>query len=90
MIGFDNEEGAKTAQSILRSTPVTTFIKSLLFTGAKRIVNKELLMRIDLTKASELMPTDELGDAEAQRYKNYCKTTQRPSGPHCFSHRGHE
>ena len=84
MIGFDNEEGAKTAQSILRSTPVITFIKSLLFTDAKRIVNKELLMRIDLTKASEMMPTDELGDVEAQRYKTLLRNNAALRQPTLF------
>ena len=84
MIGFDNMDEARITQSILRSTPVTTFIKSLLFTDAKRIVNKDLLMRIDLTKASELMPTDELGDAKAQRYKTLLRNNAALRQPTLF------
>jgi hypothetical protein len=50
-IGFDNLEFAMIAQHILNSDLVQSFIKSIIFPDAKRIINKDILMRIDLRKA---------------------------------------
>ena len=52
-IGFDNEEDAKTVLSLLSNILVKDFIESVSFADAKRIITKELLMRISLLKAEQ-------------------------------------
>lgn len=52
-LGFDNYEEACVTQKILNSHPVQSFIHSLLFADAKRVINKDLLMRIDLLKIAD-------------------------------------
>lgn len=53
MLGFDNLSEANEVLKILNSDVVQGFISSLSFTDAKRIITKDLLMRIDLHKAAE-------------------------------------
>lgn len=55
LIGFDNEKDAKITCDILNSQIVQDFIKTLMFADAKRVINKELLMRIDIREAASLL-----------------------------------
>ena len=52
-IGFDNEEDAKTVLYLLSNTVVRDFIESISFVDSKRIITKELLMRISMLKAEQ-------------------------------------
>lgn len=53
MLGFDTLDDAVTTLQLLNGEPVQSFMKSLIFADAKRVINKDLLMRIDLMKALE-------------------------------------
>ena len=57
LLGFDNESTANCILKILNSEIVQRFMKSLVFFDAKRSINKDLLMRIDLEKAAEKLYT---------------------------------
>lgn len=52
-IGFEKYEDAKVAHALLNSDLVQAFLKSVVFSDAKRTITKELLMRINLLKAYE-------------------------------------
>jgi len=54
-IGFDNVETAQIAQKILNSDRVQAFLKAIIFPDAKRPITKDILMRIDLEKAFNLL-----------------------------------
>ncbi|MDO4932660.1 MAG: SAM-dependent methyltransferase [Prevotellaceae bacterium] len=54
MLGFDDYDVARLTLSILNSQPVQDFIRSICFYDAKRAINKELLMRINLLSAISL------------------------------------
>lgn len=60
LLGFDNYEEAHVALKLLNSHPVQSFVRSLLFADAKRVVNKDLLMRIDLLKIADRMTKSDL------------------------------
>jgi hypothetical protein len=47
-IGFDNLDEALITQSLLNKNETQEFIQSFMFTDAKRVITKELLMRIDI------------------------------------------
>lgn len=80
MLGFDEYEHALITQRLLNSGPVQAFIRSLLFADAKRVVNKDLLMRIDLLKAMEFVKNEEVGvsAAEWERYSSFIKSKIAP------------
>lgn len=78
MLGFDNFDDALITQHILKSKHVQTLIKALLFLDAKRVINKELLMRIDLTKALELIPEQTFKNFDLQRYKHLLSNNTSP------------
>lgn len=78
MLGFNSLNDAIITQRILKSTPVQTFIGSLLFADAKRVINKDLLMRIDLIKALEHIPADMFKKNEVQQYKSLLKARMIP------------
>lgn len=75
MLGFDDYEEALVAQRILNSPPVQGFIRSLLFNDAKRVINKELLMRIDLRKAVDSMRKEDIGVDEIS-WENFCASLE--------------
>lgn len=50
MIGFDNYDEAMNALEALESPQVTEFMQSISFDDAKRVVTKDLLMRINLQR----------------------------------------
>ena len=51
-VGFEHLYHAMLFQKILNSDIVQRFLRALIFVDAKRCINKELLMRIDLLKAA--------------------------------------
>ncbi|MDR1974161.1 MAG: SAM-dependent methyltransferase [Bacteroidales bacterium] len=53
-IGFENFADAKAAQLLLNKPETQAFIKSFMFMDAKRAITKDLLMRIDLDKISQV------------------------------------
>ena len=60
LLGFDDEDTANCVLKILNSEIVQRFMKSLVFYDAKRSINKDLLMRIDLEKAAKKLYTADL------------------------------
>ncbi len=52
-IGFEERKNAEIAHYILNSEKVQNLLKSIIFTDAKRAINKDTLMRIDLKKSYE-------------------------------------
>lgn len=77
ILGLENLEDARTTQALLNCSPVQSFLNSLVFTDAKRVINKELLMRIDLIKALELSDMN-IDKQEAQRYAAMLKASVTP------------
>lgn len=55
MLGFDDYNVARLTLEILNSQSVQNFIKSVCFYDAKRVINKDLLMRINLSSALSLL-----------------------------------
>lgn len=53
LLGFKNADYAKLTLFILQSNLLKCFIRNICFMDAKRIVNRELLMRIDLYQLSK-------------------------------------
>lgn len=80
LMGFDNRDVAKCFLKILNSDIVQRFIKSLVFHDAKRSINKDLLMRIDLEKAAKLLFNKSiLSKKEYELSSNYLATFRRRS-----------
>lgn len=81
LLGFDNYEEAHVAQSILNSGPVQTFIHSLLFVDAKRVINKDLLMRVDFMKILEHMQNENLNisKADLEKFLLFIKKNSNPT-----------
>lgn len=50
-LGFDNEQDAQMVLSVLSSLLVKEFLDSISFSDSKRMITKDLLMRINLIKA---------------------------------------
>ena len=62
-IGFDTMEEAQIAQKILNSNIVQAFLKAIIFSDAKRPITKDVLMRIDIEKAYNLLePESKISD----------------------------
>ncbi len=55
-LGFDDEKEAVFALLLLNSIVVQTFLRSIVFFDNKRLITKEILMRIDLRKAAAIVP----------------------------------
>lgn len=49
-LDFDNLEDAKTILSLLQGQEIQSLLKSLIFVDAKRVITKNLLMRLDLMR----------------------------------------
>ncbi len=58
LLGFDNQDMAMCFIHILNSPIVQKFMQSLVFFDAKRSINKDLLMRIDVEKAANCLLTE--------------------------------
>jgi len=54
-IGFDTFEEARIVQKILNGDVVQSFLKAIIFSDAKRPITKDILMRIDLKEACEML-----------------------------------
>lgn len=54
-IGFDNKDTAIKALEVYNSTVIKNFLRTITFDDAKRIISKEILMRIDYFKAYEVL-----------------------------------
>ena len=80
-LGFDDYTIASALHRLLNSTEVQSFIRSLLFMDAKRAINKELLMRIDLLEAARIIGEDRLGlhREEFVYFTEKLKTSLQPS-----------
>ncbi len=78
MLGFERKTDALITQHLLKSAPVQSFIKSLLFVDAKRVINKDLLMRIDLIKALKHFSDESLSESELQNYCSKLKDNMFP------------
>ncbi len=85
-LGFDNYSDALFTASILNSPSVRRFLKSIVFTDAKRPYTKDVLMRIDLSRAASQFSADAfralwaewgygpsvpVGDLEFEEYKKH-------------------
>ena len=55
LIGFDNKEEAQMMLYLLNHTITKAFIETIMFSDAKRVINKDLLMRIDIAEVSETL-----------------------------------
>ncbi len=82
MLGLDTLDDAIMTKKILDSEPVRLFIDSLMFTDAKRVINKDLLMRVNLLKALE--PLADSGFDE-ERLKNYVAMLKANIAPKQYS-----
>ena len=66
-IGFDTLEQAEFVWNLLNTENVSDFLKGISFNDAKRMINKEVLMRLDLKKLAQLLGKDTcLFDTTAQ------------------------
>jgi len=70
LMGFDNRRFAEITLKILNSEMVQGFINSILFMDAKRPINKDLLMRIDLIEAAKSMHERQLSLTDDE-YREY-------------------
>lgn len=82
MLGFDSLDDAMMTQSLLNSDSVRSFMNSIVFKDAKRVINKELLMRIDLIKAFEYYSDKSM--PECQKYLDMLKAHLVPKQPSLF------
>jgi len=64
LMGFENKAFAELTLKILNSSMVQGFMDSILFEDAKRPINKDLLMRIDLVAAARSVDRSLLGVSE--------------------------
>ena len=88
MLGFDNLAYAKITYSILNSQLVQQFISTVSFADAKRVVSTELLMRIDLFKALELlhdnMNIEGVTESDIQQYQMYLNSKKHVESTSLF------
>lgn len=75
-IGFDSLEQAKIAQKILNSEVVQNFLKAIIFPDAKRPITKEVLMRIDMEKAYQLIDSEQEKSEAWKTFGNKFKHSQ--------------
>lgn len=71
LMGFDTLEDAECVIKILNGRMVQRFMQSLVFYDAKRSINKDLLMRIDISKAAKQMLAN--GDLSLSEYQRFSK-----------------
>ncbi len=76
MLGLNTLEEATFTQELLNSIPVQSFIESIVFIDAKRAINKDLLMRIDLIKVIDHLHYCE--SPEKQQYYHMLKSNVAP------------
>lgn len=73
LLSFDNFEYAKLTLCMLQSDILKHFIQNICFMDAKRVVNRELLMRINLYQLSKTVDFSDTGisDERIQEYQNW-------------------
>lgn len=74
-LGFDNLEYARLTLRMLQSDILKHFIQNICFMDAKRVVNRELLMRINLYQLSKTVDFSGIGisDARIHEYQNWLR-----------------
>ena len=87
LLGFDNYDDAKTTLELLNDHNVLNFINSLASPDAKRIINKDILMRIDLFSIikNKIISSERESDSEYLRYYNFLKSKSLPEQKDLFS-----
>lgn len=80
LLGFDSYDDALITLKILNSEIVQAFIRSVAFYDAKRIINKDLLMRINILSALEFLGYEYLGLSNEKfvLYKEMLKNSITP------------
>lgn len=80
LLGFKNRDFALLTLHILRSDVLRNFIHSICFTDAKRVVSRELLMRIDLYRLSKTIDLTDSGlsDEIITNYQNWLYMQTEP------------
>lgn len=66
LIGMESEEAARVTLKILNGEHAQRLLHSLMFSDAKRVINKDLLMRLDFAALADKCSAKELGVAEKQ------------------------
>ncbi len=84
LLGFDNYLYAAITLSILNSDYVQRFLQTICFSDAKRVVSRDLLMRIDLLQAVNQIKGDAFSPAEIDAYKSWLQSQLAPSQPLLF------
>lgn len=80
LLGFDNFSFAKITYCILQSEELKNFIKNICFSDAKRVVSRDLLMRINLYQLSVLTKTViDVDGKELNDYRTWLSTMFTPS-----------
>ncbi len=81
-VGFDSLRDAAITRFLLNKPVVTDFLKSVSFSGAKRVVTKDLLMRIDLAKVVANTTFEEIKQnipyVSEKDWKNYSEKIKTP------------
>ena len=80
LMGFDNYQDALITLKILNSDVIQEFSHSLIFYDAKRVINKDLLMRIDLIEALSYLNHNDL-NISAYEYKSYIQMLKKHITP---------
>lgn len=60
LLPFEDGRSAAIATALLRLSPTTDLLRSLIFTDSKRPVTKKLLQRIDLRAVAETIPAEQI------------------------------
>lgn len=73
ILGFDDQDVTRIVQVILNSQQAQDFMRSICFFGAKRAINKDILMRIDLLSVLKMVDRETigLGKEEYKKATNY-------------------
>ena len=61
MLGFDDHDVTRIVKVILNSQQVQDFMRSICFFDAKRVINKDILMRIDLLSVLKMVDRETIG-----------------------------
>lgn len=81
MLGFDNLAFAKITCYLLNTPIVIRFISAICFADAKRVINCELLMRIDLSKVLNLVgdiDIEGVTSSEVEAYRAFISGKEQP------------
>ncbi len=80
-IGFNNIEMAQIAHYLTNSNLVQKFLKSIIFSDSKRSINKDILMRIDFTKAFEIcdfeIAKEYINNLKIEHWKEFGETVKK-------------